>query len=181
MQCAGRALDAIAAARTGDEQSKLKAAKALHALDSLVSSSVGAQVTSSIGEREEVWGVLVNLLREYAAAVTAAGGHRGGGEEARLACRLLNQCTYTPDSGPQLSAAIGRRCQDLIYPKATCVLTVLMQQTVDANLSQEAAGLMYSVERVVAEADFASRHARRLAEIPSQSPPGALAPTHEYN
>lgn len=104
-----------------------------------------------------MWGVLVNLLREYAAAVTAAGGHRGGGEEARLACRLLNQCTYTPgtrpppcaprlcpdlpssvdgweqtvlvrssgssscqrsasagtlaDSGPQLSAAIGRRCQ----------------------------------------------------------------------
>jgi hypothetical protein len=36
-------------------------------------------------------------------------------------------------------------------------------------------------EEQVAEADFASRHARRLAEIPSQSPPGALAPTHEYN
>jgi hypothetical protein len=46
MQCAGRALDAIAA-RTGDEQSKAQAAKALHALDSLVSSSVGAQVVST--------------------------------------------------------------------------------------------------------------------------------------
>ncbi len=43
-----------------------------------------------------MWAVLVNILREYAAAVTAAGGHGGGGDEARLACRLLNQCTYTP-------------------------------------------------------------------------------------
>ena len=60
-----------------------------------------------------MWGVLVNLLREYAAAVTAAGGHRGGGEEARLACRLLNQCTYTPGTRPRAHLVCVPTCRPL--------------------------------------------------------------------
>ncbi len=47
MQSAQRALDALAARTTGDENSKAQASKALHALNSLVSSSVGAQVVST--------------------------------------------------------------------------------------------------------------------------------------
>jgi hypothetical protein len=76
---------------------------------------------SSIIERPDVWGALVQILRDCAAAVSAAAiapatGEEGceqdaveeGGpssasleeadpEEAYLACRLLNQCSYSSE------------------------------------------------------------------------------------
>ena len=72
---------------------------------------------SSIIERPDVWGALVQILRDCAAAFadadspatagencqkdtggsSAAGLHVADPEEAYFACRLLNQCSYSSE------------------------------------------------------------------------------------
>jgi hypothetical protein len=55
-----------------------------------------------------------------------------------------------------------RHEQGLMVPKRTAALTVLMEQAQDAAVADEAASLMYTLERVVAEDDFRRAHEKAM-------------------
>mmetsp|Transcript_64324 Transcript_64324/g.134212 ORF Transcript_64324/g.134212 Transcript_64324/m.134212 type:complete len:166 (-) Transcript_64324:173-670(-) len=83
-------------------------------------------------------------------------------EYGYCACRLLNQTMFDRlVQEPAFAVALGRRNQKLISPKKTAALTVLMEQA-QGCISDEAASLMYTLERTIAEDDFRISHEKAM-------------------
>mmetsp|Transcript_5814 Transcript_5814/g.13939 ORF Transcript_5814/g.13939 Transcript_5814/m.13939 type:complete len:155 (-) Transcript_5814:139-603(-) len=70
---------------------------------------------------------------------------------------------------PGFAVALGRRNQELISPKKTAALTVLMEQA-QGDIADEAASLMYTLERVIAEDDFRKSHERAMQNRSRRKP-----------
>eukprot|EP00961_Rhodomonas_salina_P035366 475897-Rhodomonas_salina.4 len=67
-------------------------------------------------------------------------------------------------------AEADARClQELISPKKTAALTVLMEQA-QGDIADEAASLMYTLERVIAEDDFRKSHERAMQNRSRRKP-----------
>mmetsp|Transcript_5813 Transcript_5813/g.13937 ORF Transcript_5813/g.13937 Transcript_5813/m.13937 type:complete len:97 (-) Transcript_5813:139-429(-) len=91
-------------------------------------------------------------------------------EHGYCACRLLNQAMFNRlVQDPGFAVALGRRNQELISPKKTAALTVLMEQA-QGDIADEAASLMYTLERVIAEDDFRKSHERAMQNRSRRKP-----------